>query len=514
MYRYLITTSDTEAYYDLSVSMLQGIYSYVLLSLEDRKYRNKLLDISIIAEDDALPLLSDSSPNDLYFQAIYNPLEYKLPEVEDPNLPVLIVDGYKDPGNIYAIALPSMSRREPNGFTSVSMLSIVTENMEEYLAGLFLIDMLVTKSKSVTSFSLYYTPYSQSLLVSAISEFPLLELPPEVLLIITDHYPCDWINVNKFLNELVQRNKYLDPRADPEGRMASIIYGLQRNKEPAIVYIKNRATQDELYELYNIISNRVNEEVVTNAILDRAISLVGVIKFMEDARSKIRLGAEPIRRILSQYSDQLYFAEAYMFRHAGSYKNHADQSYIALSFLNRLEAASYDDYNNLDLGRLSEDLAVEVLEDIMKNNGELLRTAVNPATGTRKEGFQEHVRFKYNIPKFINRIADDLNFFRTSPRYRFIRALYSVLNKVPDGPYMIKLSNILPSLSILADVEFVHTSISTVVGSQFLTGKELSDLESIITNGYRRYGFFRKMFEPLEVAIKSHLKYESNVEKE
>lgn len=499
MYRYKVTVGDRVAYYDLTLPMLQGMYSYVML-LENSNRLPNLKNIGMNSED---PLLLRSSSSS-YFQPIFNPLTYTMPTRVEDDHPRFITNESQG-ANGYAITMPGLFSRI-RSYNILTLLIVVTDNMEEYLVGLLLLDMWITKSESVTNFRIYDAPdYENYLLVSTISEFPLLELPPEVILIIAGYYSCDWLSVSKLTSELASPRKYLDPRVG----ILSIFKQIQNNIEhkestSAIInYIENSTKPRDMYTLSG--SLRWNKQVMD--AMTKKLFIINP-KFLTDTEFHKKVSVEYWRHLLAKYSDIVYFADPPMILIVPQI--HTEIAIEGL--LDRLNV--FDPVEALGISRIlgvDQGLQIRLLEDIVSNNGILRRTATNPVTGTTKANFQE-IEAVMEVNLIINKIINTSHTkistqSKDIPPYRVLRWIYANIPRLPEDVYFGSLARMLSTLTILPDVNFTHTAIANLLNTNQMQKIELRNLELAIDKGYRAYGFFLEDFEDLQAQIESNPLY-------
>jgi hypothetical protein len=361
---------------------------------------------------------------------------------------------------------------------------VMTDNIYEYLQGVILAEYLHNapgnSSKGVRVYNL--PDQSNYTIISQLSGFPLLDLPTELVSIITCYNPCQWLLVNKKLNKLLNPYKYTDPKVK---------------------------------KLKYLITNKLGDRLDRKDYRDLDAVIKGVQSGQIDDQEvcyRIRAGAESLMKvILDKWLSSMTVADI-LRKVPDLYP--AYQDYILDRLLTIIPNLPESDINAIRrlpiIARLgSMDILYpaglevhEIDELILKSdnvNIKILTSEIlldNPNFDIDKE---------FYIDRLLSAISEREVVGWRASHTDFIRWFYSNISRVPRSPRDNEFVAILNKLPILADFEFVYKSIISLLESEYLTRESYLALETIIVTNIRKYGYPHDISDTLLNTIQSRL---------
>lgn len=523
-FRYIVSTDTDVNYYDFTISMLQGIYSYVtLINLAQyetkspiHKFKAKLKDTNIIAESEWV----DPNVQSSYNNPIYNVLNYKMSDIDLRDHPfasdVSLIRN--QPGVLHLF----VAKEGTIDSTSLT-ISIVTSNLSEYLAGVLFLDRLLTRDVSSTTFGIFMSPnITDFIIFNALSGFPLMNLPNELVNQITSYYPCDWTQVSKDLYHLVNPKILSDPRvsAKTKWNIAENILKQDIINDTDIEKLVEYARHIPLIELSHApdinsfilhLSPSGNPSLirVMDALTNRIISLYSLDRLINFFRWD--RNAEYANYIIDNYSDDIYFSDI---------KIETKQPMIFTKLLlNRFILPSSISFTDLSsINNISDNDLLAITREIVSNRGVFTKSDINPLTGTRRIGYQEK-SVTIDLVEYIASLVTYLSSSKYSFQSGFginmdhyprtVRQLYANLDFVPDAPYYDKLALLLRQTIVSADITFFETALVGLLNSKYITLNTLRTYTDkyFPETGITKYGYTDDYVKELITRIKAHPNY-------
>lgn len=477
MFRYILQIDEYSFEYDLTISMLQGIYSYM-----------SLLDLSNVMPKNlptfrSLDNLSsyDNNPSDIsYNVAISNPLYYKLPvdhtiqmkrELPEAVYGNNIIDGY----------LVSISKR-----TSMFVgISITTDNLSEYFSGMLLAEYVLNdKLERYPCIRLYqYNRNSDYSVVSRLNGFSILSLPKEIINLIVEYNPTQWLFVNKDLNRLSDQLKYTDPILNNSKVKARAIEGIRKQ-----LLRKNYKNVNAI--LRGVQANRLDLTYLSKYLTRRTESLLKAT-VNRDNIYYIAIDNIAIKDASTEFIDYVVeLLKPEIPNLSVSQIQVLNSSSIMVDLMDR-DILYFDVWDRQALEQLIPTLSSDKL--IL-----LTKTAMKTPLKLHAISFDSYLGVLFTL--FLNSPSQS---YLTDVHMKFVRWLCSNI----DDSYQLHLSSIVDLLyrsSIVPDINLVYDTISSLLEYQ-LTPQSLSKLEDLILEGIDKYGFPADMFEQLQLRIESLL---------
>lgn len=489
---------DIVVTYELTLGMLQGIYSYMELlyqynlptinyiigpaytgsgSLPGLLPISKVIPIPVFKSHNPLPLYAKYKSQS-YHIAVSDPLSYR----SEPNTRELygeipkIIDS-STPYEGYVLGVD----KEGNKF-----ITVLTHNLQEYIQGLLLADHIMRSSlKTSPSIRLYLAPnYVDYVMINQLSGFPLFSLPLELVSIITGYNACEWLSVNKRLKQLANSMKYVGERAiNNKWRLSSSIQRKLRRKD---------------YSDIDAIINGVNYG---------SIEIGSLLKYLHKGTEKL---IDAISKKLLQTDDSLLDLTGYLSNASSEFLDHflplitpqimnassdvltnIKRNPIIVDLMTRgilyPEINNMDDLSNLLSARISMDKLIVLTDRVMN--------------GTSGINIPEVRYLSMLIYYLIDQTREDEDEYDISyvpgGRYmKFIRWLYANVYRVPIELYD-SLVSLLYQIRITYDSTFAYNAITQLLTSDNLSRQSYERLQDIVDKGMEDYGFPDE-FEPIQ----------------
>lgn len=441
-----------ESYYDLSLAELQGIYSYVTLMRNADAMMSFMIgahgiELSSVDED---VLMSSNS----YYCPTKYPLSYdssscgNIPRTLEPLL--------------YSNTLGVIWYRNSKS----SVIELMSDNLASYLAGFLFADRLLTKFTSVHTFGLNgISGSSEPLLFSLADNFPLMELPSELIAEITKYYPCDWVSVSKDMNSYVTEIVLTDPRI--KHRLNKII-GLI----------------DDGIIRYTMVKRLVNGILSLNSITD-----------LKHLAMYMKYGMEPLVSAVNRRVIELGDLDNFIQNLASAvyYKSFTVQRYSSYLDPNKITNAEIRRHMMI-CGIIPLDLDKLLLQELSDEDMITLSNTVLTDSSIDKLTYVTKVIDLLASPRdttgVLPYLAHQVKSYREQ-HYRFTRWIINNINLFPDGPHINKVVVIFSNSSfIICDESLVRNSLQFITQSLYTSQQSLTMLErEILDNiaaGYSR----------------------------
>lgn len=473
MYRYTLLPQNIK--YDLSLSMLQGIYSYVAITKEMNRLPSNLPQL---ISNVPLNILSTNT----YTTPLRNPFTY-----------IIITDPYgrSAPGN------PSIrlsSRDYDEYMISISGdkdkfkgITILTDNLLEYLEGILLAEFLLNEQQLNDSVVLDQYEYTrlyykgQYLPISRLNGFPILALPIGLINNIIRYSSCDWLLVSKEFNNITNPIKYTDPILDkPEVNQVAldrVEYELRTEDQSNIISIINGVKAGKLKIAK--FSEYIDNEELISVIIDKLMQDIGILNIVTDDSIVDKASEKFIDYLLQIFVPYIPIL-------SDDQRTLIEQSAIMVDLLDR-NIMRYKEWNTIRITILIRNISSNrliKLTTIAMEHPE--RLSVSSSSSFLDILFNVHLR-------------DNNALMIVKNHMEFIRWLYSVLDNQYIN-YIEDLVELYDGLKIHGDLEFIYTS-TTKLLQYNLSVENLELLRGIIDFGISSYGFSYKRFEQLYVEL-------------
>ncbi len=363
MSTYHINTHDSETTTQLTQESLKGVFAYLNLVNEPMH-----LEIILVENNSKTPIYAS------WWDGVSFPSESPTELLSE-----------EQPLGLSIKHLRLSGRYDSDKISSLYHL-VDTSNLDEFKHGFNLMHSIDRESNGYYTFGLFDSNRRGCTLLSSLSGFPLLELPNEVLDMITSYYPRDWHLVSKQLCQFVQDKTILDPRYTDVQSMEEIttrVCDLLSNPSTPKEVVQSCARYAYFRGAYSIrggfakkvLCTTVHMEVV-DAILDAPSNgYLGVSDTILDIINEIDNG-NIVRYLINnkRYSDILYF----------------DVTEENIRDANSISILLEHDFAVIDpmiISRSSTFMIIEYTRAIIRRGGKVKKGPTNPKTGTTREGY-------------------------------------------------------------------------------------------------------------------------------
>jgi hypothetical protein len=368
-----------------------------------------------------------------------------------------------------------MEREADNLFVN---LEVVTNNLDEYLQGVILAEYLYNPPGISTKGIRLYSPETQDyLIISQLSGFRLLELPIELVNIIANYNPYQWLCVNKLLNKLSNPYKYTNNKV----------------KEIEQVLIEKRLQINNLRDLDSIVngvkSGHINCDVLScylrpgteslmKAVLDKWLNTISIIDILRGVSRLSKAFRQYILNKLIPIIPTLPESDLWIIRRLP-----------IISELGRMDVLYPSGLETYEIELLIRDSRSEDLKtltnEILNNNSKFdidKDFYLDTLLSIIEEGFYEG-----EIDEW------------TANRMNFLKWLYSNMARIPrshrDNRFVDLLFLLLPDIG---DYELVYTCLSSLVyHSSHLDIRSYHEIDIKLSRRIVIYGYPEEMLEPI-----------------
>jgi hypothetical protein len=466
MFRYLLTDTrpdhriyapndprpEHQSHYDLSLSSLQGIYTYVtMMSQVEPVLQYKLSNISLTSTD--IPI-NHAFRKCNYYEHNYHPFFYS--RCRNPDIPRI----FDDIGN------PPVPSIIWHGEYRPVAAEILTDDLSDYLAGILFADRIFTKSTSVSTFGIAgIAGTTEVLRFSSADNFSLMSLPSELISQITSYYPCDWLRVSRELNEYVKDISITDFRPNVASKQRRILTLMERYLSRLVMksiveVIGNIGHVDNLTPLATFI--REGMDPIAHTITNRVIKIGNLTDFVQRTRT---FGTYKLF-VVQHYSNYLNLTAI------------TDTYVRTLLMICNIIPLSLDQIN---LKNLSDAEIIALSETVLKNYSDKLSyiTKVADLLISPHQNEGELLPYWEGMP-------DKRSYGEA--HLRFTRWVLNNINIFPDGPHInsiiVAFDN---SMFLTGDQEVVAKVVQLVVNSIHITTEHLTILEHVILKPHTGY---------------------------
>lgn len=464
MYLYEIVSEGIRHEYDLTLSQLQGIYVYSRMIFHRLNPRIHMERVGSIAAIDPRGI-------DAYSRDIRYPLDY-------------------ESGSSFGLVeYPPTSATKPYGL-SIQLNqkelyhSIVTDNLSEFLSGFAWIDRIYTRSMSKWTFEIVSSEEEGSVILSSLTGFPFLSLPPDLQRVITKYYPCDWYQVNRNLRDLTS-SRYLTDLRLPVAKARRMILDLmkrdltQHERESIIYYIRSDTSQDFdnilFYgKLFDSIRNTI-DYVIIDEIIERFAKISSVKAALQVFSFKSQYGGITYLLNNPKYSDIMYF---------DILDSHSEDTGDVIPLLTLEDLVIFKPIQ-FNIRSVHSEVLDEYVTDLFRRKGVYRKDRVNPRTRTRREDYQP-LDVKIDINQFIR---DFVSATRGQIPLSTLRIIIYNVDQITDNVTLMLLYRfILSSTPLLADVQLAKHLYTYLLRTVTILD-EIRALRRGIRDGYRTYGY-------------------------
>ncbi len=439
MYTYRVTVDGISNIYSLSIAQLQGIYTYRSMYTENDP--NIQMERIITMFD---PKVVASAGIGMFRNADY----YEVP-LDRP----LTYDGVSIVGRGLYSHYPPQSENMPKGLSirvnriSISeklmYTSIITKDLSAFLSGFLFAQMLCERSYSLVPFAIFSSQEKGYIPLSPLTGFPFLELPPELINMITDYYPCDWPRVSRRIYAINGSKTLFDPR-HPGSALRHVVKTLNNgsvsdSQVDLFAHLIRTVSlpTDTLHEMLSGLKYHTVYPKIVDAVIDRysmlpggSIDLIQGVKDLIFARMTPRViaPASIIKYLINdkRYSDILYFKSPHginerIIRDYGDiYTLLFEEGFTTnIIYADVLAVNSRDEY------------LAPYVEFILNKKGVFEKSSTNPITGTTHPGAEE--RSEINVVHYVTILV------KRAYRDGLPQTLSVILHHIddiPDGNYL------------------------------------------------------------------------------